>query len=165
MKELKYQRESVLNYAKKWAYSRNPKYYNYDALGGDCTNFASQCVFAGNETMNYDKNNGWYYINGNNKSPSWTGVEFFFEFLTNNKTVGPYGRKVEQNEIELGDIAQLSFDGVKWGHTLVIVNIENRFSLAGIKIASHTYDSYNKSIIEYDFKKIRFIHMEGVRKF
>lgn len=165
MRELKYQRESVLNYAKKWAYSRNPKYYNYDALGGDCTNFASQCVFAGNETMNYDKNNGWYYINGNNKSPSWTGVEFFFEFLTNNKTVGPYGRKVEQNEIELGDIAQLSFDGVKWGHTLVIVNIENRFSLAGIKIASHTYDSYNKSIIEYDFKKIRFIHMEGVRKF
>lgn len=24
--------------------------------------------------MNYSKNNGWYYINGNNKSPSWTGV-------------------------------------------------------------------------------------------
>ena len=165
MKKLKYQREKVIDYAKKWAYLRNPNYYNYDTLGGDCTNFVSQCVFAGSETMNYNKNNGWYYINGNNKSPSWTGVEFFFKFLTNNKTVGPYGTKVEQNEVELGDIVQLSFDGVKCGHTLVIVNIENRFSLAGIKIASHTYDSYNKPIIEYAFKKIRFIHIEGVRKY
>ena len=63
-----------------------------------------------------------------------------------------------------GDIAQLSFDGNLWGHTLVIVNIENRFSLAGIKIACHTYDSYNKPIIDYNYQKIRFIHIEGVRK-
>ncbi len=49
-------------------------------------------------------------------------------------------------------------------HTLVIINIENKFSLTGIKIASHTYDNYNKSISEYFFQKIRFIHIEGVRK-
>ena len=38
--------------------------------------------------MNYNKNNGWYYINGNKKSPSWTGVEFLFRFLTSNKKEG-----------------------------------------------------------------------------
>lgn len=114
--------------------------------------------------MNYTKDMGWYYINGNNKSPSWSGVEFLYQFLINNKSVGPYGRNAKQEEMELGDIAQLSFDGRKFEHTLVIVNIENRFSLSGIKIASHTYDSFNKAISEYSFQKIRFIKIEGVRK-
>lgn len=76
----KYNRQKVYEYAKKWAYSRNPKYYNYDAIGGDCTNFVSQCIFAGCGQMNYNKGTGWYYINGNNKSPSWTGVEFLYNF-------------------------------------------------------------------------------------
>jgi hypothetical protein len=39
-KEL-YDRSAAVAYAHKWAYSRNPAYYNYDKLGGDCTNFAS----------------------------------------------------------------------------------------------------------------------------
>ena len=131
---------------------------------GDCTSFASQCLYAGSNTMNYTKGMGWYYINGNNKSPSWSGVEFLYQFLINNKSVGPYGRNAKREEMGLGDIAQLSFDGRKFEHTLVIVNIENHFSLSGIKIASHTYDSFNKAISEYSFQKIRFIKIEGVRK-
>lgn len=42
-----YNRQKVYDYAKKWSYDRNPKYYNYDSIGGNCTNFGSQCVFAG----------------------------------------------------------------------------------------------------------------------
>lgn len=165
MKETEYNREETVKYAEKWAYLRNPKYYNFDLVGGDCTSFASQCIYAGSNVMNYTKNTGWYYINGNNKSPSWTGVEFLYNFLINNKGVGPYGIEVDQSEIMLGDIAQISFDGQKYGHTLVIVNIENKFSLAGIKIASHTFDSFNKSISEYELKKVRFIHIQKVRKY
>ena len=164
MKDVKYNRQKVLEYAKKWAYARNPKYYNFDTVGGDCTSFVSQCIYAGSNTMNYTKNTGWYYINGNNKSPSWSGVEFLYNFLINNKGFGPYGKVAKQEELELGDIAQLSFDGNKFEHSLVIVNIENLFTLSGIKIASHTFDSYNKSISEYIYKKIRFIHIQNVRK-
>ena len=164
MKEIQYQREKVLQYAEKWAFLRNPNYYNFDSVGGDCTNFASQCLYAGSNTMNYTKNIGWYYINGNNKSPSWSGVEFFYKFLINNKNIGPYGKDVEQREIQLGDFVQLSFDGNKFVHTLVVVEIENPFRLSGIKIATHTFDSFNKAISEYSFENIRFIHIEGVRK-
>lgn len=164
MKDVKYNRQKVLEYAKKWAYARNPKYYNFDAVGGDCTSFVSQCIYAGSNTMNYTKNTGWYYINGNNKSPSWSGVEFLYNFLINNKGFGPYGKVAKQEELELGDITQLSFDGNKFEHSLVIVNIENLFTLSGIKIASHTFDSYNKPISEYIYKKIRFIHIQNVRK-
>lgn len=162
MQEKQYNRTAVIEYARKWAYLRNPNYYNFDKVGGDCTSFVSQCIYAGSKVMNYDTNKGWYYKNGNNKSPSWSGVEFLYNFLVQNKGVGPRGKKVEQNEIELGDIAQLSFDGNKFAHTLVIVNIENANDLNKIYIASHTIDSFNKKISSYDFKKIRFVHINGV---
>ena len=98
MKELIYDRNKVIEYAKKWALSRNPKYYNFDNVGGDCTSFVSQCIFAGANVMNYTKDVGWYYIDGNNKSPSWSGVDFLYKFLINNKSVGPYGKEVKIND-------------------------------------------------------------------
>lgn len=164
MKEEKYNREKVCEYAQKWAFKRNPKYYNFDNVGGDCTSFASQCIYSGSNVMNYNKNTGWYYINGNNKSPSWSGVEFLYNFLVNNKTIGPYGKLSKNDEIQVGDIVQLSFDGKTFQHTLIIVGIENKFQLDKIYIASHTYDSFNKKISEYNFKEIRFIHIIGIKK-
>ena len=75
-----YNREKAIMYAKKWVNSRNPNYYNYEYIGGDCTNFISQCIFSGTGILNYNKTNGWYYINANDKSPSWTGVEFLYSY-------------------------------------------------------------------------------------
>lgn len=164
MIDIPYNRQKVLEYAQTWAYDRNPRYYNFDSVGGDCTSFASQCIFAGSNVMNYSKLNGWYYINGNDKSPSWSGVEFLYNFLTTNKLAGPYGKEVSQNKIEIGDIAQLSFNENIFRHTLVIVKIENKLDLNQIFISSHTFDSFNKRISEYNFEKIRFVHIEKVRK-
>lgn len=162
MKYREYNRLAVVEYARKWAFSRNPKYYNFDSVGGDCTSFASQCIYAGSQKMNYIKEIGWYYINGNNKSASWSGVEYLHQFLVSNQGIGPQAVETAQNKIEIGDIAQLSFDGEQFGHTLVIVKIENKFTLQGIKIASHTLDSLDKSISEYNFQKIRWIHIERI---
>ena len=87
-----------------------------------------------------------------------------YKFLTTNKLAGQYGKEIPQEQIEIGDIAQLSFNGNVFGHTLVIVKIENKFDINGIFISSHTYDSFNKKVSEYNFEKIRFIHIEKVRK-
>lgn len=162
MKVKPYNRTEAIAYAKKWAYARNPNYYNFDKVGGDCTSFVSQCIYAGSKVMNYQKDIGWYYINGNNKSPSWSGVEYLYQFLKNNKGVGPQAIETIPSKIEIGDIAQLSFDGKQFGHTLMIVEIENKFSLNGIKIASHTFDSFGKAISEYQFEKIRWLHIEKI---
>ena len=67
-----YRRLNAVLYAHRWAYGRDPQFYNYEAIGGDCTNFASQCIYAGTGVMNETPLYGWYYINANNKSPSWT---------------------------------------------------------------------------------------------
>lgn len=154
----KYNRQKAIEYANKWAFKRNPKYYNFDSLGGDCTNFVSQCIYAGSNKMNYTKLYGWYYKNANDKSPSWTGVEFLYNFLINNKSLGPFG--AASNNIEIGDIAQLSFDGKNFTHSLIIVGKEKQ----QILIASHSFDSYGRNINTYMYKKIRFIHIVGVRK-
>lgn len=42
-----YDREKAVAYAHKWAYGRNPAYADFSAMGGDCTNFLSQCLHAG----------------------------------------------------------------------------------------------------------------------
>lgn len=164
MRVIEYDRKAATAYAKKWAFKRNSKYYNFDSVGGDCTNFISQCLYAGSKVMNYKKDFGWYYISSNNKSPSWTGVEYLYNFLVNNKEVGPFGKVVTKENIQVGDIAQLSFNGLKYEHSLIITTIKNLYDLNEIKIASHTFDSFDKPISEYSFKKIRFIHIEGVRK-
>ena len=119
---MSYNRKIAVEYALKWALGRNPKYYNYDKIGGDCTNFISQCLFAGTRQMNYRKN-GWYYSDANNKSPSWTGVEFLYNFLIQNKYEGPKGKEILKEELQLGDIIQLSFDGNIFGHTLIVSKI------------------------------------------
>lgn len=162
MKIKKYDRKSVVKYAKKWAYDRNPKYYDFEHIGGDCTSFTSQCIYAGSNIMNYSQN-GWYYKNGNNKTPSWSGVEFLFQFLTTNKELGPYGRKVSKEEVEIGDIAQLSFNGTSFGHSLVIVEVKKPINLDNILIATHSFNTFGKQISKYNFEKIRFIHIDGVR--
>ena len=151
-----YNRNAAVNYARKWALSRNPRYYNFDPVGGDCTSFVSQCLYAGSLKMNYNHENGWFYNNGYDKSPSWSGVEYLYKFLINNKSYGPRGKDVTQDEIQAGDIAQLSFSGNKFEHSLFI--LDPTF----LSVAAHTYDVLGKKISEYNFAKVRFIHIENV---
>ena len=153
-----YNRAMVLNYAQKWAMQRNPQYYNFDKVGGDCTSFASQCIYAGAKVMNYEIY-GWYYINGNMKSASWSGVEYLHKFLTTNKGVGPFGKEVDTiDKIQVGDIIQLSFQNNDFAHTLVVTN-----NIGNIKVSAHTFDVFNKQLLEYTYETVRYIHIEGVR--
>ena len=111
----------------------------------------------GSNKMKYNLENGWYYNNGYDKSPSWSGVEFLYKFLTTNKSYGPRGIATSQENIIPGDIAQLSFSGTKFEHSLFIIDTSN-----GISIATHTYDVLGKKLVDYTFAKVRFVHIENV---
>lgn len=111
----------------------------------------------GSNKMNYNLENGWYYNNGYDKSPSWSGVEFLYKFLTTNKSYGPRGITTTQENVIPGDIAQLSFSGTKFEHSLFIIDTSN-----GISIATHTYDVLGKKLVDYTFAKVRFVHIENV---
>ncbi len=159
MKEKKYNREEAINYANKWAYKRNPKYYNFDNIGGDCTAFVSQCLYAGSGIMNYKKHVGWYYNSVNDRSPAWSGVEYLYNFLINNKSVGPSAAIVDRENIQSGDIIQLRFSGMQsFSHSLVVVDKNE----SEIYVATHTDDSYHRALSTYQFEKVRFLHISKV---
>ena len=107
MEILEYNRQAAYDYARKWAFGRNPKYYDFSRIGGDCTNFASQCIYAGAGVMNFTPTFGWFYKSADDRTPSWTGVEYLYNFLVNNKEAGPFAEEVPLNKLEVGDIVQL----------------------------------------------------------
>ncbi|MCD7947926.1 MAG: amidase domain-containing protein [Oscillospiraceae bacterium] len=164
-----YDRRRALTYAHKWAYGRNPAYYNYDEIGGDCTNYASQCLYAGTGIMNDTPTYGWYYFDANRKSPAWTGVNYFYTFMTRKEiSVGPFGVETNQNLVLPGDFAQLRFnekDADAFGHTPIIVSVGRIPSLRNILVAAHTYDTDFRPLSTYQTEEIRFIHILGARKY
>ncbi len=162
MRTKPYDRVKAVSYAHKWALGRNPQYYNFEQIGGDCTNFASQVLYAGSGVMNPKPTLGWYYYNLNKRSPAWTGVEFLYRFLKNNRGVGPVAVETDVSQIELGDIIQLSFDGQSFRHSPVVVSVGQPPAISNILVAAHSYDVDNRPLSSYLYRKIRFLHISHV---
>ena len=160
-----YDRNAAVLYAHQWAYGRNPAFYDYEHLGGDCTNFASQCVFAGSGVMNFTPTFGWYYISSDQKAPAWTGVPYLYNFLTRkNSSVGPVGRRCTLEELLPGDLIQLSFDGPEYQHTPVVVSVGWPVTPENVLIAAHSYDADNRPLSTYEYQAIRFIQILGTMR-
>lgn len=160
MSERKYDRIAAVQYARKWAFGRNPAYYDFSRIGGDCTNYASQCIFAGAGVMNFTPVFGWFYRSPEDRTASWTGVEFLYRFLTENEGVGPYAKEVPLDELEIGDVVQLGRATGDFYHTPVVVG----FRRGEILVAAHTYDAFDKPLSSYAFARVRGIHILGVRE-
>ena len=161
--EFEYDRNRAVEYAHFWAYRRNPEFYNFQDIGGDCTNFASQCIYAGAGIMNYTPTYGWYYINASDRSPSWAGVQYLYNFLTSNKGVGPHGVEVGPADIAPGDICQLNISKNVFHHTPVIVRVEAPVTLDTIFVAAHSRDVDCRPLSTYTYTALRFVHIQGVR--
>ena len=122
-------REKAVEYALKWAYEYNPKYYNFTYLGGDCTNFVSQCLYAGGFKMNYSVY-GWYYNSLNDRAPAWTGVNEFWDFAIKNTGNGVKIKSCDISEVEIADIIQL-YNGYRYYHNFIITSIDNEILVTG----------------------------------
>ena len=157
-----YNRRKAVDYAHKWAFGRNPQYYDFSDIGGDCTNFASQVILAGAGVMNYNPVKGWYFVNSGNRSPAWSGVEFLHNFLINNKESGPVAEDTTIENAAIGDIAQLSFNGTTFQHSPMIVSIGNPPSPENIYVAAHTFNADNRQLSTYKYQKVRFVHITHV---
>ncbi len=157
MRTKAYNRENAVIYAKKWALARNPEYYDFDGLGGDCTNFASQCLYAGCKIMNNTKDTGWYYLSLNNRSAAWSGVEYLHRFLMSENRLGPVGREVGENELDFGDLIFLS-NGTNLYHTLVVCGFSNAVPL----VCCHTIDSFMRPLSSYIYSESIPVHIEKI---
>ena len=131
-----YNRAAAVAYAHAWAYRRNPRYYNYEELGGDCTNFASQCLYAGSGIMNFTPTWGWYYLDADRKAPAWTGVQYLWNFLTRTRqSVGPVP---------------------------FVIAVEQPVSPQTVFVAAHTQDADYRPLSTYVYQSLRCLRITGV---
>ena len=163
--KIPYNRERAVEYARRWALSRNPLFLDFTGRGGDCTSFVSQCVFAGCGVMNYTPTYGWYYISSSDRAPAWAGVEEFFNFVTAapefaaaNRGIGPRGFDVSRAEdIAIGDVIQLSNSEGRFYHSLLI----SGFTDDDILICAHSDDALDRPLSTYNYASLRIIHIEA----
>ena len=156
-----YNRKNAIEYAKQWAESRNSVYMNFDGMGGDCTNFASQCLFAGVNVMNYQKDVGWYYISPNDRAAAWSGAEYFARFMLNNKAEGPFAVAMSINNLEAGDFISLN-NGTEYYHTLIVTGLSADGTLL---VSAHTDDAYMRRLDTYTYHSVTGIHILGANKY
>ena len=159
LKTYPYNREKAAAYAKKWAFERNTRYMRFDGIGGDCTSFVSQCLFAGGAVMNYARDVGWYYDSPTDRAAAWSGVPYLYNFLTRNRSVGPFAEQTEADGIETGDLIQLGDAAGRWYHSLFVSGFEGSDPL----VTTHTFDAFARPLSSYTFSFVRYLHIIAVR--
>lgn len=111
--------------------------------------------------MNFTPVFGWFYKTANDRTASWTGVEYLYNFLTTNEGIGPFAKEVPTEELEIGDIVQLGRETGDFYHSPVVVG----FSGGRILVAAHSNDAFGKPLSSYIYERVRGIHILGVRKY
>ena len=161
-----YNRMRAVEYARTWALDRNPLFVDFTGIGGNCTNFVSQCILAGSCVMNYTPDFGWYYISAEDRAPAWSSVEYFFDFMTGeprfasqNGGEGPYGRVVERPFAMVGDAIQYANREGDWYHTVIISEIRD----GEIYVCAQSDNALDRPLSSYNFASYRIIHVDGVR--
>lgn len=141
-----YNSKLASEYAQKYALNYNTKYKSFDNSGGDCTNFVSQCLHAGNIPIT----NSWRPY-----STSWIRVNELYHYLIKNAIGVNITSKPPYKE---GDVIQF------------YANSKGYFSHSGVITKSlgygeylyccHSYDKLNfplSEIFPFMYDKIRVI--------
>ena len=98
------------------------------------------------------------YINANDKSPSWTGVQYFYDFMTSNTGSGPFGEEIPLQFLVPGDVIQLGNSYGEYYHSLVVMSTSGQ-----ILVSAHTNDALNRPLDSYTYAVARYLHIQGVR--
>jgi len=171
-----YNRTSAKNYADLYWNGTGPYYLREP---GDCTNFVSQALYAGegkNPTntsgMTTDPNRSyytdWYYVWNNSGSLPWTQVDTQYNFITGNTNkIGPYGSGTTGYcNVQVGDVVQLydSSQNPPWFHEAIISVVSN--PCAGLQFYyadAHTTDRFQYPVINWSIYQLRYIKVSGWR--
>ena len=170
--------------------ARNPRFYDYSAIGGDCQNFGSQCIWYGlggvNDASMIDGkyfpmvDNGktdprsWYSTSIKYDTPNtyvWTGVDHFDDYIDDSgyNIQGPYGTIYSGIAYaERGDLIQIRANSTSdYHHTYVVYGVQGTAGSRtkdDIWVSSHTADRSNEKLSDccsYSLSNMRTIHIIG----
>jgi|SRR5699024_9402362 len=121
--EFVYDRQRAINYAEKWWNSYNPDFPKFSV---DCTNYVSQCLYAGGAPMRGypNRSDGWW-IRGDTWSFSWSVSHSLYWYLKTS-TTGLQAAEVEDaKELYPGDVICYDFQGDgRWDHSTIVVGYD-----------------------------------------
>lgn len=121
-----YNRIKAIEYANKWWNSHNPRFRVFE---DDCTNYVSQCLWAGGAPFSYGrKDSGWWYRGNGAKTDSWSyswAVAHSLRWYLATSTTGLTATEVlSPMELVIGDIICYDFDGDgRWQHNTIVTEI------------------------------------------
>jgi hypothetical protein len=163
-----YNRQAAVNYALQWWNKANPAYRNFGS--NDCTNFVSQCLYAGGWPMkgwNKWSLSHWFYYGYYYYSNTWTVADDFSKFLAVYSGRGQarsLAYKPWDKYFKIGDIIQIDYgryvgdpngpDG-KWDHTMIITKVTTNEIYVTYHWASSPYVPLTSLMGKYP--KARFI--------
>jgi hypothetical protein len=125
-----FDRQAAARYAIKYALNHNPEWPSDAGLGGDCTNFVSQALYAGGWTMirrgtilGSERDGGSWYSGRAGSSPrdrsrTWAAAANFAQFLQ----AGGRARRCAISELALADVVQLKRFNTIY-HTVIVTGM------------------------------------------
>ncbi|HHX60542.1 MAG TPA: amidase domain-containing protein [Epulopiscium sp.] len=127
-----YNVNKAVKYALQYALEINPKFGNYEKWGGDCTNYVSQCLYAGEIPFDWegiDVRYHWYWHSETKRTPSWTAansLKFYMEENGTNKRqnldLGLRAIGTNQDQLLRGDIVQLIDHKDNAYHSMIVTD-------------------------------------------
>lgn len=150
-KPLVYSRIDAVRYAEKYAINYNKKYIFFGVhqrIGGDCTNFVSQCLHAGGAPYSYDRRNSWWYNPGYKEicSLSWSVAHSLYWYLMKNhekRLRGIKGYETDVSSIEPGDLVFYENKRGLIFHSAIVTGFKNV-----PLISQHSVNALNVSYIK-----------------
>ncbi len=157
-----YARLEAVKYAEIWWNSYNPAFQQFEK--NNCTNYISQCLYAGNAPMTGypNRGKGWWYKN-HQWSYSWTTPHGLWNYLSKAKT-GLRAVKVKSpQELKIGDLIFYDFEGDgRWNHsTIVVAKDNNKMPLVNAQSTNSRYRfwDYRDSYKYTENTKYTFFHI------
>jgi len=162
-----YLREEAVAYAERWWNEPNPAYENFEV---NCTNYVSQCLFAGGAPMNYTgrRSSGWWYKGYSGKeevwSFSWAVAAGLQQYLAVPRALGLRAEAVyDPRQLKLGDVICYDWDGSgRVGHnTIVTAFTPDGMPLVNANTVSsrHRYWDYKDSYAWSERTRYYFYHI------
>lgn len=157
-----FNRTAMKNYAAANWDKRPSAWGNFDGMGGDCTNYISQIIYAGGAPEDKTGSYQWFYDGYSSRAPSWTGVNQLYSYLVGNTGTGPQGSSGSGGIYTsmTGDLIQFDFDyDSTYDHSTAIIN-HTTGTTAVTTVTAHTNDAYNKPLSDYPGSQ-RWIKLNG----
>jgi hypothetical protein len=165
-RKINYDRNKSVQYAELWWDKANPAYIEFEV---DCSNFVSQCLFAGGAPMHYTgkRDSGWWYKGRHNGqelwSFSWAVAQSLQSYMISNHS----GLQVEEANtadlLELGDVISYDWNGDgRFRHSAVVTAKDaNGMPLVNAHTTNsrHRYWSYRDSYAWTEKTQYRFLHV------